>query len=67
MSTHLFSEVSAHLMTVTPTAHFLEYVDWANPVLQQPLRVKNGYVLTSERPGSGVEWDEAAVKRYLIA
>jgi mandelate racemase len=54
-------------MTVTPTAHFLEYVDWANPVLQQPLRVKNGYVLTSERPGSGVEWDEAAVKKYLIA
>ena len=66
MSTHLFSEVSAHLMTVTPTAHFLEYVDWANPILQQPLLVKNGHVLTSERPGSGVEWDEAAVKKYLI-
>jgi mandelate racemase len=67
MSTHLFSEVSAHLMTVTPTAHWLEYVDWANPVLQQPLQIKDGHVLTSERPGSGVEWDENAVKKFLVA
>ena len=28
MSTHLFPEISAHLMCVTPTAHWLEYVDW---------------------------------------
>ncbi len=33
MSTHLFSEVSAHLLCVTPTAHWLEYVDWADAVL----------------------------------
>jgi mandelate racemase len=67
MSTHLFSEISAHLMTVTPTAHWLEYVDWANPILQQPLKIKDGHVLTSERPGSGVEWDEQAVKKYQVA
>jgi mandelate racemase len=67
MSTHLFSEVSAHLMAVTPTAHWLEYVDWANPVLQQPLQIKDGFVLTSERPGSGIEWDEAAVAKYLLS
>lgn len=66
MSTHLFSEISAHLMCVTPTAHWLEYVDWANPVLAEPLTVRDGHVLTPDRPGSGVEWDEAAVKRYLI-
>lgn len=66
MSTHLFSEISAHLMCVTPTAHWLEYVDWANPVLAEPLKIRDGHVLTPDRPGSGVEWDEAAVKRYLI-
>jgi mandelate racemase len=67
MSTHLFSEVSAHLMTVTPTAHWLEYVDWANAVLREPLAIKDGHVLPSERPGSGVEWDEKAVAKYLVA
>ena len=62
----LFSEISAHLMCVTPTAHWLEYVDWANPVLAEPIAIRDGHVLTPDRPGSGVEWDEAAVKRYLI-
>jgi mandelate racemase len=66
MSTHLFSEVSAQLMTVTPTAHWLEYVDWANAVLQQPLKIKDGFVLPSGQPGSSVEWDEKAVAKYLV-
>jgi mandelate racemase len=67
MSTHLFSEVSAQLMTVTPTAHWLEYVDWADAVLQEPLAVRNGHVLPNEQPGSGVQWDEQAVAKYLVA
>ena len=28
-------EVSAHLLAATPTAHFLEYVDWADKVVQR--------------------------------
>lgn len=66
MSTHLFPEISAHVMTATPTAHWLEYVDWANPVLKEPLQVRNGFVQTTQTPGSGVEWDEAAVARYRV-
>ena len=66
MSTHLFSEISAHLIAVTPTAHWLEYVDWANPVLAHPLVIQDGYAQISEQPGSGVEWDEAAVKRFQL-
>ena len=66
MSTHLFPEVSAHLMTVTPTAHWLEYVDWADAVLQQSLQVKDGHVAVSEAPGNGIAWDEDAVAKYLV-
>ena len=40
MSSHLFPEFSVHLLVVTPTCHWLEYMDWAAPVLQEPLRVK---------------------------
>ncbi|TPQ41433.1 mandelate racemase [Bradyrhizobium guangdongense] len=65
MSTHLFSEVSAHLLCVTPTAHWLEYVDWADAVLATRLKIKDGFALPSEQPGNGIEWDEAAVKKYL--
>src|SRR5690348_12651985 len=42
VSTHLFPEISAQLQCVTPGAHWLEYQDWASPVLQQPLLLKDG-------------------------
>ena len=64
MSTHLFPEMSAHLMCVTPTAHWLEYVDWANPVLKTPQEIRDGCAIIRDEPGSGLEWDEAAVTRY---
>jgi len=64
MSSHLFPEVSCHLLAATPTCHWLEYVDWADPILQEPLVVKNGFVSIPARPGAGIEWNEDAVKRY---
>ncbi|MGY8668115.1 enolase C-terminal domain-like protein [Bradyrhizobium sp. UFLA05-109] len=67
MSTHLFSEVSAHLLCVTPTAHWLEYVDWADAVLATRLTVKDGFALPGEEPGNGIQWDEAAVARYRVS
>ncbi len=66
MSTHLFPEVSCHLLAVTPTAHWLEYVDWADAVLQEPLGVKNGMLRMTGRPGAGMAWDEQAVKRFAL-
>jgi mandelate racemase len=66
MSSHLFPEVSCHLLAVTPTAHWLEYMDWSDAVLQEPLNVKDGLVKTPERPGIGMAWNEEAVRRYLL-
>ena len=65
-SSHLFPEISAHLLTVAPTCHWLEFVDWASPILKHPLRVENGQALTGSAPGIGLEWDEQAVKRFLV-
>ena len=66
MSSHLFPEVSCHLLAATPTCHWLEYVDWANPVLQEPVALKGGQVVIPEAPGIGLKWDEQAVQRYLV-
>jgi mandelate racemase len=67
MSSHIFPEVSAHLLAATPTFHWLEYVDWAAPILAEPLRIVDGMAQVPDRPGSGVAWDQDAVKRYRIA
>ena len=67
MSSHLFPEASAHLLAVTPTCHYLEYVDWADAILAEPLCVVDGAAVIPDRPGTGVVWDEKAVKRYRMA
>ena len=64
MSSHLFPEFSCHLLAVTPTGHWLEYVDWAASIIQEPVQIKDGHVLIPDRPGAGIVWNEEAVKRY---
>lgn len=66
MSSHLFPEVSAHLLAATPTCHYLEYVDWANAVLREPLRIVEGRATAPDRPGNGLAWNERAVERYRM-
>jgi mandelate racemase len=66
MSSHLFPEISAHLLAVTPTCHYLEYMDWAAPILVEPLQVKDGQAIIPDRPGIGLAWNEDAVRRYLV-
>ncbi len=67
MSSHLFPEVSAHLLAATPTAHFLEYVDWADKILAEPLEIVDGFAVVPQRPGNGLIWDAKAVEKYRIA
>jgi mandelate racemase len=66
MSSHLYPEVSAHLLAVTPTAHWLEYVDWANAILAEPLRIVDGSAIVPDRPGNGLAWDDKAVRKYRM-
>jgi mandelate racemase len=66
MSSHLYSETSAHLLAVTPTCHFLEYMDWADRIVLEPLRIVDGHAVIPDRPGSGMVWDEKAVEKYRV-
>ena len=66
MSSHLFPEVSAHLLAVTPTADWLEYVDWAAPLLEEPIRIVDGEAGIPSRPGNGLEWNQKAIEAFRI-
>jgi mandelate racemase len=61
ISTHLYPEIAAHVMRVTETAHWLEWQDWADPVLQTPYEIRDGMLHIPDVPGVGLEWDEDAV------
>jgi mandelate racemase len=66
MSTHLYPEVAAHVMRVTETAHWLEWQDWVDPILQQPYVIKDGHLHIPDVPGVGIEWNEDAVPAHQI-
>jgi len=66
MSSHLMPELSAHLLAASPTSHWLEYVDWADRLLQEPMKIADGQAILPNRPGTGIAWDAHAVARYSI-
>ncbi len=67
MSTHLYPEVGAHVMRVTETAHWLEWQNWADPILRQPYDIGGGDLHIPDRPGLGLDWDDDAVAAHLVA
>jgi len=66
LSSHLFPEASSHLLSASPTAHWLEFVYWASPLLREPATIVDGRMKPSATPGLGLEWDAAAVERFRM-
>lgn len=66
MSSHIFQEISVHLLAVTPTCHFLERMDLAAPILREPLQFVNGSATPPDVPGVGLQWNEDAVERLAV-
>lgn len=66
LSSHIFPEVSAQVLAATSTAQWLEWTDWAAPILAEPLGVADGSVIPPDRIGSGIAWNDAAIAKYRI-
>jgi len=47
--------------------HFLEYVNWADAILGDPIEPRNGYVEIPAHPGTGLVWEEKVVEKYQIS
>ncbi len=65
VSSHTFIEASAHVLAVTPTCHWLEYLDIASAVLKDRAELDHGSV-SPRGPGLGIQWNEDAVGRYAL-
>src|SRR6202008_1882760 len=66
LSNHTFVEPSAHVMAVSATASWFEYLDIAGAGLTERLLPVDGMV-TARGPGLGLNWDEHAVARYAYS
>jgi mandelate racemase len=65
LSSHLFIEASAHVLAVSPTCRYLEYLDMAGAILAKPVRPVGGMV-TAHGPGLGIAWNEDALARFAV-
>ena len=66
LSSHLFPEISVHLLAASPTAYYLEHMPWAQPLLAEKLPLVDGHVPLPDRPGLGLTWDRDAIARYRV-
>lgn len=66
VSSHLFAEVSSHLLAATPGAHMLEWLDVAGAINQTGLRVVDGRTSALDMPGSGLNWNEKVIAECQV-
>jgi mandelate racemase len=66
LSNHFYQEMSAHMLALTPVAHYLEYFGIADAVLVRPLVPVAGVVEADDKPGNGIEWNEDAIARHRL-
>jgi mandelate racemase len=66
VASHLYPEISAHLLRVTETADWLEWQDWVDPILEAPFAIKDGLIEIPDRPGTGFDFDKEALSRFAF-
>ncbi len=64
VSSHTFVEASAHLLSATPTADWIEVLDSAGGLRRAPLALRDGAITPWDAPGIGIEWDPEAIARH---
>ena len=67
MASHVFQEISVHVLAALPNTLFLEYLPLWEPLFTEPLPIVGGYAYPPARPGLGldVNWDFVDDHRVL--
>jgi len=63
---HLATEIMAHLIAAVPNGLTVEYYPWAIPLFKEVPRVEGGCLVLPDKPGLGLELDEAALAHYAL-
>jgi len=66
INSHLMPEASARALAASPTCHWLEYVDCADVLPNEPMRIEDGGAVLPDRRGTGLGRDGDTVARYRL-
>ena len=64
---HLVPEIHVHLIAAIPNGLTVEYMPWTLRLYEEPPKIENGLLVVPDKPGLGLAFDQAAIKKYQVA
>jgi L-alanine-DL-glutamate epimerase-like enolase superfamily enzyme len=64
---HLIPEIHVHLVAAIPNGLTVEYMPWTLRLFEETPKIENGQLVVPRKPGLGLAFDQAAIKKYEVA
>jgi L-alanine-DL-glutamate epimerase-like enolase superfamily enzyme len=61
---HLLPEIQLHTVAAVPNGLTVEFMPWSLHLYREPPQPRDGFLAVPQRPGLGLEFDDAALRRY---
>jgi L-alanine-DL-glutamate epimerase-like enolase superfamily enzyme len=63
---HLVPELHVHLIAAIPNGLTVEYMPWTLQLWEETPKLEHGQLVVPAKPGLGLAFDQAALKRYQV-
>lgn len=63
---HLIPEIHVHLVAAIPNGLTVEYMPWTLRLFEETPALEGGQLVVPAKPGLGLAFDQAALKRYQV-
>jgi L-alanine-DL-glutamate epimerase-like enolase superfamily enzyme len=63
---HLVPEIHVHLVAAIPNGLTVEYMPWTLRLFEETPAIEGGQLVVPKKPGLGLAFDPAAIKRYQL-
>jgi L-talarate/galactarate dehydratase len=63
---HLIPEIHVHLIAAIPNGLTVEYMPWTERLFEDVPPMEKGQLVVPTKPGLGLAFDQAAIKRYQV-
>jgi L-talarate/galactarate dehydratase len=64
---HLVPEIHVHLVAAIPNGLTVEYMPWSLQLFEDPPKMEGGQLVVPPKPGLGLNFDQAAIKRFQVS
>ena len=67
MVSHLIPEIHVQLIAAIPNGLTVEYMPWTLRLFEETPKMEGGQLVVPTKPGLGLDFDQAAIKRFQVS